>query len=804
MLTVSNDVKAKLKSDICRKELRITIGSTVCTNSDIYNDSFELTESIMDSKVEFVGCISSILKATISTTKLPKANLQGQTVEAEVAVYLDDNTLSAYIPLFHGFVDSCETSADGHWQNLVCYDCLAYLTDTPIYNAYKKAFNGGSITLAAFRSAIFTAIGIGQEIQTLPNDAVKFRKRYRNKDLTALALIRHITQINGAFGIINRDEYFEYKYIDDSAAPEDIPYYRSLEYANTTITPINTGGLTIRTNPNDAGVTVDWSNYQQYAGTDPDWNDETQDDYLVDDDDEDISEGNYVIEGNLIAYKLKKSKKQVIAANIMDAIGHDAVFRQYKVVCNGLPYIECGDKVRFTKADSSQIGFVVFKRTLKGVQAMTDTYECMPSQEVVTNVDTSGGSGGITPQTVNADASYVSNISATTQSMGPDDALLGLIEKSVTANGTYAANDDGAEGYSEVTVNVPGGGDIGGMLVQATAIGDIAALSTVAVVIGQPSAATLVSSSIPTGADVGYGKEKIYYSVGNDNKAYVLDESDLAGTPTEYKQGDAGRGQPGLQRNILSWVENSKYYFEELFANEVKEIINPYVTSQNINSVFMAKEYFKLTENNDPKLWHINPLSQKMGNAYGPGYPTSPYNAGYSLIRSYGNTRKYLYSNTSSYVDKDIDTSGTYLFRLDDTALIGTNIMLVKSDGTISYSEYYEVGYTDLNLVTDATNQRVFMWNAEGTQCYANLGSNGLAVFHNDGIGFDVYANITGIDSNKCCMFSHYFWDGTQLWDLRPHMTMYESDSKNSGDMLGYVKDDVEDNEIGTAFVLFS
>ena len=455
MLTVSNDVKAKLKSDVCRKELRITVGSTVCTNSDIYNDSFELTESIMDSKVEFVGCISSILKATISTTKLPKANLQGQTVEAEVAVYLDDNTLSAYIPLFHGFVDSCETSADGHWQNLVCYDCLAYLTDTPIYNAYKKAFNGGSITLAAFRSAIFTAIGIGQEIQTLPNDAVKFRKRYRNKDLTALALIRHITQINGAFGIINRDEYFEYKYIDDSAAPEDIPYYRSLEYANTTITPINTGGLTIRTNPNDAGVTVDWTNYQQYAGTDPDWNDETQDDYLVDDDDEDISEGNYVIEGNLIAYKLKKSKKQVIAANIMDAIGHDAVFRQYKVVCNGLPYIECGDKVRFTKADSSQIGFVVFKRTLKGVQAMTDTYECMPSQEVVTNVDTSGGSGGITPQTVNADASYVSNISATTQSMGPDDALLNLIEKDITQNGTYAAIDDGAEGYSQVNVNVP-------------------------------------------------------------------------------------------------------------------------------------------------------------------------------------------------------------------------------------------------------------------------------------------------------------------------------------------------------------
>lgn len=30
-----------------------------------------------------------------------------------------------------------------------------------------------------------------------------------------------------------------------------------------------------------------------------------------------------------------------------------------------------------------------------------------------------------------------------------------LIEKTIAANGTYAAEDDGADGYSEVTVNVP-------------------------------------------------------------------------------------------------------------------------------------------------------------------------------------------------------------------------------------------------------------------------------------------------------------------------------------------------------------
>lgn len=447
MLNIPSEVKTKFKSDICRKELKIVVNGVTCTNEDIYKDSFKLTEAVMDGKVEFVGCIASILEAKISTLKLPKADYHGYPINVSVAVYLDNNTLSSYIPLFNGTVDSCEKSADGHWQTLTCYDILAYFSDTPAYNEYKAAFNGGTVTLEDFRGSVMGDLGINEETQTLPNDAVKFRKRYRNKDLTAMSLIRHITQINGAFGIINRSGNFEYRWIDDGAAPEDVPYYRSLEYSDQTITPINTG-LNIRTNTNDAGITVTKAEYQQYVGTDPGWSDESTDTYLVDDDDEDITEGNYVIESNLIAYKLNKNKKKVIAANIMAKVGFDAVFRNYKVVCNGLPYVECCDKVRFTKADGSQIGFVVLKRTLQGVQNMTDTYECAPTQETVQT-----GSG-----VSSTASSYVSNVANSTLGMsGSPDEALGLIEKSITVNGTYAATEDGAEGFSQVEVNVEGG-----------------------------------------------------------------------------------------------------------------------------------------------------------------------------------------------------------------------------------------------------------------------------------------------------------------------------------------------------------
>ena len=450
MLNVSQAVKDKFQSDLCRKEIRITIGNTVLTNEAIYKDGFRLTESVMDGAVEFVGCIASILEFKVSTLSLAKGNYRGQTVTAEVAVYLTDGTLSAYVPLFHGFVDECTKSADGYYQEFVCYDRLAYLSDEPGYNMYKAAFNGSSVDLETFRDAIVLDCDMDAvNSQVLPNDDIIFKKRKRNKDVTAMALLRHIAQINGTFGILNRDNRFEFRGIDDSADPEAVAYYRELTYSDHIVRPVGdpsvpTGSITIRTSSQDAGVTVDWTNYQQYAGTDPGWSDESQDTYLVDDDDADVVVDSYIIEGNLIAYKLKKGKKQVIGANILASLGHDAVFREYSVKCNGLPYVECCDKVLFTKGDQSQIEFVVTKRVLEGVQNMTDTYSC----------------------TINAQDSnnktFVSNVDNSTNSLGgnPDDAL-GLTEKTITENGTYSALDDGAEGYSQVTVDVEGGGGEG-------------------------------------------------------------------------------------------------------------------------------------------------------------------------------------------------------------------------------------------------------------------------------------------------------------------------------------------------------
>lgn len=791
MLNISSDVKAKLKSDICNKVLRITVDETECFNEDIYEDSFELTESIMDSKVEFVGCIASIMKATISTTKLPKANLQGTYVEADVAVIMDaQGTLSAYIPLFHGYIDTCETSADGHWQKIVCYDSLAYLTDTPIYNAYKAAFNGGSVTLAAFRSSIFSALQIGQDAQTLANDAVKFKKRYRNKDLTALALVRFITQINGAYGIINREDLFEYRYIDDSASPEDIPYYRSLEYDNTTIRPINTGGLTIRTNSNDAGVTVDWTNYQQYVGEDPGWNDDSQDTYLVDPDDEDITESNYVIEGNLIAYKLSKNKKKVIAANIMSDIGHDAVFRPYKVVCNGLPYVECGDKVRFTKADTTQIGFVVTKRTLKGVQNMTDTYECQPSQEVPTDT---GGSGGADA----SKASYVSNILGNTASMGPDDALLNLIEKDITQNGTYAAIDDGAEGYSQVNVNVPGGGtELHPNKYQAEALEDLYEGDLITMihsrVIGDETAVE-VNTSLPANASIATNDEYIFYSTGTD--VYRIPIDDLDATPELWKS------YSGNVSCFWKYIFCSSEHLVETTnggsVTGVSSIDTSAMTAGGVPAYMVNGDKGVITPEGAYTRWGVSETGMN------PGYPISGsssfVNAGiYHVIRpaSYeGGVETYIWHGTSPnywYLDVPLTIRDNTVYfcingNLAKMGVRGSTYTVVKA-GNYSYPK---VGVGDAEFTP-------VWWDTP----------DGLTTSNNRR-----WTNVLNLSNIAVC-FSHYCWTGSQMWDLDPQplpKRMYKNYADRNpaipdGESLvgiGYVDHFIAEGETDEGLILF-
>lgn len=799
MLNVSQAIKDKFQSDVCRKELKITIGNTVLTNSAIYKDGFRLTEAVMDGAVEFVGCIASMLEFKISTLALAKGNYKGATVTAEVAVYLNANTLSSYIPLFHGFVDECTKSADGYYQQFVCYDRLAYLSDEPGYNMYKAAFNGSSIDLETFRDAIVLDCGMDAvNSQTLPNDDIVFRKRKRNKDITAMALLRHIAQINGAFGILNRDNRFEFRQIDDAASPESVLYYRDLKYSDYVVKPVGdstttppTGSITIRTNSQDAGVTVDWTDYLQYAGTDPGWSDESQDTYLVDDTDANVVIDSYIIESNLISYKLKKSKKQVIAANILASLGHDAVFREYSVKCNGLPYVECCDKVLFTKKDQSQIEFVVTKRVLEGVQNMTDTYSCTISSQDANN------------------KTFVSNVDKNTNGLGgsPDDAL-GLTEKTITVNGTYAANDDGAEGYSQVTVDVPSG-------IEPTYITTVNAIATESLIAGdcvyvisagseaQEVQSTIMDYTVQEG--VVFDGEYIYAWSSSLRQILRVPIDDLLATPEVYKSNVSNTYFWGI-RSFTRYFQDNNAYMENMLYGTVIS------SNSNDNGMYASKEYCYLYD------WVYLPTLQALN--IHPSYSKVSRIRMVSVSVWYEN--KYDSQIGSSkyvrYVNGSIDAEIALTERIyeDQYNIIGDYLVGYSySSGTLGY---YDLSADDgmWHPITDAggnyfvsTDPTPIQYNVEGDFIWCSLGDNGLVILDSS-LNVSYYSNIknAGTHSN---MFDQYFMKARRtsggadvLYYIPRQSTMGKTNNKNHVGSLGWVNQDVSQMETGKAYILFN
>ena len=117
----------------------------------------------------------------------------------------------------------------------------------------------------------------------LPNDGITIQKQYEPNTLQALSVIKAVCQINGAFGIINRNGQFEYRILGaieepgaypsetlfpgpdvfpglaqssggyNEVAATDFAFYRKVDYEEYSVKPVDK--LTIRQTENDAGVT---------------------------------------------------------------------------------------------------------------------------------------------------------------------------------------------------------------------------------------------------------------------------------------------------------------------------------------------------------------------------------------------------------------------------------------------------------------------------------------------------------------------------------------------------------------------
>ena len=399
MIKVTDATKAAWKSDAAHKEIEIRIPEADITlsNEDIVSESLELKEAIESSgNLSFQGCIAASLKVECFT--LVDDTLEGMWIEADI---IADNTQT--IPLFRGYISEVTNQTHEEFTTVIrAYDALYKINNTDVTSWY----NGLSfpMTVQAFRNSFFNRVGVTQVADYLTSDGITIQKTIEDKVIMGAKIIKAICQINGRFGRISRTGRFEYVHLTEAAEalypaedlyPDD-DIYPSDENAVDNVLKAHYSAISFenyRVASIDKVQVIDKSG--QIAAS--------------------AGSGTniFTLKDNPLVWGLSSANLQAVARNLYNTV-QGLWYTPSEVKCVGLPYVECGDFVLMS-ARLSIIRSYVLSRTLKGIQAITDSFKAPgdKKQPVYTpNIQTQA----------NANAQAITNEASTRQTQITNEA----------------------------------------------------------------------------------------------------------------------------------------------------------------------------------------------------------------------------------------------------------------------------------------------------------------------------------------------------------------------------------------------
>ena len=340
-----------------KKNLIIKFNGGEISNSDIFYETMELTESICsDNQITFGNCEASVFKITIANINVP---LEGKWIT--VSTILDDKTDEPFV--FGTYkVASFKPTADRSRRELVAYDAIKDILSADMTDWYNGlAF---PMSLKKFRDSFFEHLGFEQEETTLTNDEMVVEKTIESDEISGKCIINAICEINGCFGHVNRNNKFQYLEI---ALNQFGLYPRNDIYPADDLYPVEPSGRKIA---NNLWISCEYEDYLV----------EKIDTLQIRQKENDIGviigngENLYVIQDNFLVYGKSGSDLEQIAKNTFNVIKSLSKYRPYSVECLGNPCIEVGDAIRIT-AKSEIIESYVLQRTIKGIQSLRDTYK---------------------------------------------------------------------------------------------------------------------------------------------------------------------------------------------------------------------------------------------------------------------------------------------------------------------------------------------------------------------------------------------------------------------------------------------
>ena len=340
------------------KQLIITAddGSVTITNTELHQESFELTESLCsESELTFGACEAAVVKFTISNVF---TSLKDKWIT--VKMVLDGNSSNPFI--FGRYkVVSDKPTADRTKREIEAYDALYDVINADVVGWYNEILPNTEtyVTLKQFRDSFFSHFGITQKDITLANDDMTTSRTVDADELSGSQVLNAICEINGCLGRVGRTGQFEFTYLE-SASPITISknHYISADYQDYIVSQIDK--LQIRQDEDDIGSIV---------GT---------------------GSNTYVIENNFLVYGKDAAQLKAIATNIFNRI-KGITYRPAEISSAGNPCIEVGDAIKLS-TKYAELTTYVLERSLKGVQALTDSFTAQGEQIRTTQINSSNKS----------------------------------------------------------------------------------------------------------------------------------------------------------------------------------------------------------------------------------------------------------------------------------------------------------------------------------------------------------------------------------------------------------------------------
>lgn len=322
-------------------------------NSQVYLDDMALNEVISDSdNLKFGQCVGSLFKIRVADFTEDIAN-------AKMNVYIHYiNVELGEVDLEFGkyIVKTVERTSDRRWRDISAVDYMElfdinvadWYNNTMFIDATKK------YTLKEFRDALCGYVGVQFEDVTLPNDDMTVGKTVNSQSLNGRELLEMICELNCCFGHFGWDGILKFVRLTNDGDAEVISSYvqGGCQYEDYDIEKFNT--IVIQNENGEDAITYN----------------PTQ-----------AKENRYVISNNMLVFNKVASELEVIASNILSAIGN-ITYRVNNTKVFGKAYIPLGQRYEvkartylgIEEIDTTFQSFVL-KRTIEGIQSMFSTLE---------------------------------------------------------------------------------------------------------------------------------------------------------------------------------------------------------------------------------------------------------------------------------------------------------------------------------------------------------------------------------------------------------------------------------------------